>query len=88
MSSATTRQSVRICWLCGEEIIGKSERHHVKPRRYFKRRDDHRRDNLVKVHTECHRRFHKEVEDCRWKWWEFEKNLAPINFGEGVFAGD
>lgn len=84
----TSRPSVRLCFFCGNPIEGKAERHHVKPRRYFRHGADHRRDNIVKVHTECHRRFHKEVEDCRWKWWQFREALEPLNYGEGVFAGD
>ena len=74
------------CWLCGEELREKPERHHVKPRRYFRRGQNHRRGNIVKVHPSCHRRLHMEIDNPRLKWWQFKELMEPINYGENVFA--
>ena len=74
------------CFFCHQPIQGKAENHHRICRRYFRKGSDHRKGNIVKVHPECHRRFHFEVENPRWKFWQFKKEMEPIKFGEGVFA--
>lgn len=76
------------CWLCKKPIKGKAERHHIFPRRYYRRGAGHRRNNIAKVHSTCHRRLHTEVENCRWKWWQFKREMEPLKYGEGIFAGD
>lgn len=81
------RTTAKVCFFCGKHIRGKHEKHHVKPKRYFRRGSNHRRGNIVKVHSECHCRLHHEVENCRWKWWQFKGALEPLNRGEGGFAG-
>lgn len=76
------------CWFCQQPIMGKAERHHVKPRRYFRKREDHRRGNIVNVHSDCHRTLHREYDNARWSWREFVEAMEPLKFGEGLFAGD
>jgi hypothetical protein len=89
MSTETSRQFVdRICFFCGEAIQEKAERHHIRPRRTFRRGDNHRKDNIALCHSSCHREWHHRFDNPRMKWWEYKRAFEPIGFGEGVFAGD
>jgi 5-methylcytosine-specific restriction endonuclease McrA len=74
---------VKICFFCGESIVGPHEQHHITPRRYVKGKHQ---ANLAPAHPSCHRRFHRNHDDPKWRLWEFRQAMTPINYGENIFA--
>ncbi len=75
-------------FFCQQPIVGKASRHHLKPKRYFGKRQDHRKGNIVKSCHECHMTFHMHYDNSKWTWREFEAAMKPLKFGERIFAGD
>ena len=74
------------CFFCGEPNGGKLSKHHVRPRRFYKRGENHKKDNLAPSHSECHQEWHRKHDNPRLKWWQWEREVAPQKFGENVFA--
>jgi hypothetical protein len=74
------------CYFCGREIVGRVERHHIIPKRYYQRGSNHSPDNLADAHHDCHLSFHKEYDNPHWKLKEFRRYVGSINYGLGIFA--
>lgn len=76
----------KVCFFCQQPIIGKAERHHITPRRYFRKGQCHRRGNTAHSHTSCHRRFHFELDEPRISLEGYLKRFGFTNPAFGIFA--
>ena len=79
---------MKTCFFCGKPIEGKASKHHVRPRRFYRQGEDHKRGNLRPSHFDCHQTWHRKHDKPRLKWWQWQREFAPLNFGENIFAGD
>lgn len=76
----------RMCFFCSREIVGRYERHHIRPRRTFRKGDNHRKDNIAPCHPRCHQTWHRRFDHPRMKWGEYKRAFEPLKFGAGIFA--
>lgn len=76
----------RKCFFCGKLITGKAQKHHIRPKRLYRKGEDHKRHNLAPCHPECHLTWHREHDNPRLKRWQWEREFERIDFGEGIFA--
>lgn len=76
----------RRCWFCQEEITGLAERHHRIPKRTFRRGEDHRRNNIVWSHPDCHRSWHRYFDNPSIRHRQQYLDRFGPSLGEGVFA--
>ena len=77
------------CHFCLRNLIevGRAvDNHHLLPRRYFKKGEDHRRNNLAKVCTSCHRTFHQQYDNPRYSIREYLDLMDRIDWGRGLFS--
>ena len=79
---------LKTCFFCGQPIKGKAEKHHIRPRRLFRKGENHRRNNLAPAHHDCHQTWHRTMDKPRLKRWQWEQEFASINFGRGIYSGD
>jgi 5-methylcytosine-specific restriction endonuclease McrA len=77
------------CFFCKDTVYNDHrpvDRHHRLPRRYFKRGQDHRSNNIVLAHSECHVRFGLEHDRPAMRLQEYIPYMETINWGEGIYS--
>ena len=78
-----------LCHFCSRRLIevGRAvDNHHLVARRYFKKGEDHRRNNLVRVCTDCHRSWHRTYDSPRYSITEYLDLMSQLDWGRGIFA--
>lgn len=76
------------CYFGNHPIKGKAERHHIVPRRYWKKGESHRRNNLAWCCPEHHARWHREFDNPRLSLDGYLNAFGALALGKGVFDGD